>query len=350
MNRVSFVKKKAMIYAFWNNKGGTGKTSLAFQSICRYAELNSDQRILAVDLCPQANLSELLLGGLEGNGSESLNTLYNLNGRVSIGGYFETRLTNPYNMPAIDPEHFLSKPHQFNSNIPENIELLAGDRIVELQANAIASLSNTNIPGKKDPWLAVIDWLKDFIESTDGKYTTIFIDTNPSFSMYTQIALSTANRLILPVMADDSSRRAVRNALTLVHGIQLPSSDYDKYSFSRKLRDARRNLPKVHLLVKNRLTQYMGPSSAYHSVLTSIDEDLINVMKTDPGILTFSNVSHGISEVRDFQTTGVVAFALGKPFSRLKAARHQIREGEVQVKKEYLDLCQDAIEELVNRL
>jgi len=25
-------------YAFWNNKGGTGKTSLAFQAIARYAE------------------------------------------------------------------------------------------------------------------------------------------------------------------------------------------------------------------------------------------------------------------------------------------------------------------------
>lgn len=49
-------------YAFWNNKGGTGKTSLSFQSVCRYAELHDDERILVIDVCPQANLSELLLG------------------------------------------------------------------------------------------------------------------------------------------------------------------------------------------------------------------------------------------------------------------------------------------------
>ncbi|EPC4616598.1 AAA family ATPase [Salmonella enterica] len=42
-------------YAFWNNKGGTGKTSLAFQVITRFAELHPEQRILAIDLCPQAN-------------------------------------------------------------------------------------------------------------------------------------------------------------------------------------------------------------------------------------------------------------------------------------------------------
>ena len=59
-------------YAFWNNKGGTGKTSLAFQAVTGYAENNPKQRILAVDVCPQANLSELLLGGLNNNGSEKL--------------------------------------------------------------------------------------------------------------------------------------------------------------------------------------------------------------------------------------------------------------------------------------
>ena len=46
-----------MRYAFWNNKGGTGKTSLAFQAICRYAEHHEKQKFLAIDVCPQANLS-----------------------------------------------------------------------------------------------------------------------------------------------------------------------------------------------------------------------------------------------------------------------------------------------------
>ena len=29
-----------LTYAIWNNKGGTGKISLTFQAVCRYAELN----------------------------------------------------------------------------------------------------------------------------------------------------------------------------------------------------------------------------------------------------------------------------------------------------------------------
>ena len=48
---------------FWNNKGGTGKTSLAFQIICEYALQNLAKKILVKDVCPQSKLSELFLGG-----------------------------------------------------------------------------------------------------------------------------------------------------------------------------------------------------------------------------------------------------------------------------------------------
>ncbi|MFN3314923.1 MAG: ParA family protein, partial [Hyphomonas sp.] len=40
------------IIGFWNNKGGTGKTSLAFQSICQFARDKSSKRILVIDVCP----------------------------------------------------------------------------------------------------------------------------------------------------------------------------------------------------------------------------------------------------------------------------------------------------------
>ena len=39
-----------MKYTFWNNKGGTGKSSLAFQTITEYAILYPTKKILAIDL------------------------------------------------------------------------------------------------------------------------------------------------------------------------------------------------------------------------------------------------------------------------------------------------------------
>jgi len=90
-------------YAFWNNKGGTGKTSLAFQVINRYAETNPDEKVLSIDLCPQANLSELLLGGMNNNGSEKLLTRQGLVPRCSIGGYFQLRLPPHIRLHPLTP-------------------------------------------------------------------------------------------------------------------------------------------------------------------------------------------------------------------------------------------------------
>ena len=338
------------IYAFWNNKGGTGKTSLAFQSLCRYAELNPSLKLLAIDLCPQANLSELLLGGLVGQGGSNLAQLHNLTPRKSVGGYFEKRLPSPFSIPPINCQDFISIPSTYNSAIPENIHLLAGDQIVELQANAIATLSNTQIPGT-DTWIKVIDWIKDFINLTGTSYDHVFIDANPSFAVYTQIALSTADRLVLPVMADDSSRRAISNMFALIYGINVPSaSTYLPFSFPTKLTSIGRSLPLVHLIVKNRLTQYMGPASAYSSVLESIDHDVNSVLLTNSTAFSFTLLSQGITNVKDFQTAGVVSFAEGTPFSKVRVGRHMIMGNKVQVRQDYLALCLSAIDGIVSHL
>lgn len=336
-------------YAFWNNKGGTGKTSLAFQAIARYAETHPQEKILAVDLCPQANLSELMLGGLNNNGSEKLLARYGLTPRCSLGGYFEMRLPSPYAPPAFDAHDFITTPYAYNSGVGRNIDLVCGDPLLELQANAVNTLANQNIPGI-NAWISVIDWLGTFLAQIDSEYDVVFMDCNPSFSLYTQIALATTDRIVLPVMADDSSRRAIQNAISLVFGLKLPSELYASYAFATKLVAAGRTLPKVHLIAKNRITQYMGSASAYAAVLAAIQADIESLLKTNPEVFSFSDADEGFVEIRDFQTTGVVAFAKGLPFSKLQPGKQSINGHRVGVKSEYLANSREAIEELVAHL
>ena len=336
-------------YAFWNNKGGTGKTSLAFQSICRYAEKHPKKRILTIDICPQANLSELMLGGLNNKGSDKLLGRHGLVPRCSLGGYFQLRLPSPYAPPTFNAHDFITKPNTYNLAIPPNIDLVCGDPLLELQANAVNTLANQNIPGT-NAWIAVIDWLKVFLDQLESDYDTIFIDCNPSFSLYTQIALATTDKIILPVMADDSSRRAIQNAFSLIFGLKLPSAIYASYAFATKLLAAGRPLPNVHLIAKNRITQYMGSASAYAAVLDAIEKDIQSLLKTNPNIFSFTTSKKGFVEIRDFQTTGVVAFAKGLPFSKLHAGKQSINGHRVQVKQEYLTNSIDSIELLVNHL
>jgi cellulose biosynthesis protein BcsQ len=336
-------------YAFWNNKGGTGKTSLAFQAICRYAEQHPETKILAVDVCPQANLSELFLGGLTNHGSRHLLERQGELPRCSVGGYFQLRLPAPYSPPPFNPRDFITHPHDFNAMIPDSIDLVCGDPLLELQANAINTLSNTQIPGT-NTWISIIDWLNDFLKPLGDEYPLVFFDCNPSFSIYTQIALASTERLVLPVMADDSSRRAVQNALSLIYGLRLPSEIYATYAFNSKLSAGKRPLPRVHLIAENRITQYMGPASAYAAVLGQIEQDINQLIEAHPSYFTFDDIANGMAKIRDFQTTGVVAFAKGHPISRLHAGKQDIGGHRVQVKEDYRLNCLDAIDGLVAKL
>ncbi len=334
-------------YSIWNNKGGTGKTSLTFQLIMRFAEKNPTKKILVVDMCPQANISEMLLGGQENNGSKNLLANQGKTPRSSIGGYFDLRLRAPYVPPDFEAKDYVSDPHISNKEVPVNIDLICGDPLLELQAIAMNTLANADLPGV-NTWLGVIDWLRDILNKLEYDY--VFIDTNPSFSMYTQIALATSDRAILPVMADDSSRRAIQNAFSLIYGLKLPSEVYSKYTFAKKLNDAERSLPKIHLIIKNRLTQYMGAASAYHAVLIGIDNDVENLQISHPDFFTFESIGEGIVNVRDFGTTGVVAFARGCAFSNMPTGKLTLGGRRVQVKKEYRDQSLEAVDLIVDKI
>lgn len=340
-----------MTYTFWNNKGGTGKSSLAFQTINEYAFLHADHRILAIDLCPQANLSELFFGGLVNDGGAALQGLAAENVPRTIGGYFQFRLPSPFAVPQIDANQFISNPSAVNVQIPRNVDLVAGDRIVELLSNSMSSLAISAIPNVPT-YLNVIDWVRNLIEAAvvQNGYDVIFLDTNPSFAIYTQMALAATERLIVPVMADDSSRRALSNILTLVYGLNSPLNGVNAHAFHAKLTEAQRPLPQVHLIVKNRLTQYMGPASAYGSVLRTIDRDIATVIANNPQHFTFDNIANGVVEVRDFGTTGVVAFAEATPFRSMRSGVHRIDDRDTQISMDNIRDMTSAIRLIAERL
>lgn len=337
------------VLGFWNNKGGTGKTSLSFQTVCAFASANPQSRILVIDVCPQANLSELYLGGQEHDGGKNLLVLHGRSGRQSIGGYFQTRLPKPFENVGIATSGFISTPRDFNASIPDNIRLLAGDPLLELQANAISTLANTQIPGT-DSWVAVVSWIRNFIQSADDDFDYCFIDMNPSFSMYTQIALAACERVVLPVTADDSSRRGIQNAMSLIFGIKLPSEIYAQHNFHTRMMAGGLTLPKIHLIVKNRLTQYIKVAKGYAAVLDGISSDVKSILSDYPDFFTFSTVTDGMQEVKDFQTSGVVAFARGTPFVSMNSGTLSVASQRVKVNKDQLDENRAIVKTVANRL
>jgi hypothetical protein len=173
---------------------------------------------------------------------------------------------------------------------------------------------------------------------------------NPSFSMYTQIALATCQRLVLPVTADDSSRRGIQNAMSLIYGLKLPSDVYAQHNFHSRMQKAGLKLPQVHLVAKNRLTQYINTAKSYTAVLSGITSDLAGIVKDSPSNFTFSSVEDGLFEVKDFQTSGVVAFARGTPFVTMNSGTLSVAGQRVKVNAEQLEQNRDVISRLASQL
>jgi cellulose biosynthesis protein BcsQ len=191
-------------YALWNNKGGVGKSYLTFQVASEYARTHPTQNILVIDMCPQANASIMLLGGMP-KGEDALTELGVSNPRRTIAGYIRTRIASPYQDPRNGAEHIV-RASQRNSYVPENLYLVPGDEELEILASRV---SNATQPGPDDAWAKVHLWLSDLINdvrtSWNANTITVFIDCNPSFGIYTELAMSASDRLIIPFSADGSS-------------------------------------------------------------------------------------------------------------------------------------------------
>lgn len=50
-------------YVMWNNKGGVGKSTITFHIASVYAEKHPERDVVVIDMCPQANVSMMLMGG-----------------------------------------------------------------------------------------------------------------------------------------------------------------------------------------------------------------------------------------------------------------------------------------------
>lgn len=345
------------IYAIWNNKGGVGKSYLTFQIASEYARTHPDEKILVIDLCPQANASGMLLGGIEA-GERALDSLSNLTPRKTISGYIEDRIVSPYVNPRTGSSYIVQA-SQRNSAIPANLFLVPGDEQLEIQGSRVLGATT---PGPTDAWRIVHTWISDLIEDIQRLWnqenTTVFIDCNPSFSIYTELALSASDRLIIPFSADGSSKRAVRAVLALIYGITRTAGSQQSQFYLNSLQ-FRLPIPKIYCYAGNRLTQYIRSATAFRTVVHEIGNEIWAVWQTNPNVFHIHPTGSGSPsgrpafnrmfqfEIVDANTASVVSSSLGIPIVRLTSGTHDVAGRRIMVNQSQLDNQQPNIQQLV---
>ena len=349
------------IYAIWNNKGGVGKSYLTFQIACEYARQNPEKKVLVVDMCPQANSSSMLLGGMV-EGENRLNEIHGQPHRNTISGYLEDRIASPYQSPGTGST-YLTKVNDFNRRVPTNLYLVVGDEQLETQASRVA---NATRPGPPDAWRTVHLWVADLIEdiltSWNHEDSCVFVDCNPSFSIYTELALSAAERLLIPFSADGSSKRAVKAVLSLVYGVRRQQTD-PLSEFVINNTQARMRVPEIYMYIGNRLTQMNNSSaSAFKTVVDEIGDEIWGVWQTRPNAFCLHPAGTATPtskrsfkqmfqyEVNDANTASVVSGALGIPISVLPSGRANVAGKSIVVNQSQLDKQVPNIQALVQNI
>lgn len=363
-------------YAIWNNKGGVGKTTLTFHIATQYARRNPVVNVLVIDLCPQANVSMALLSSQNQQGSAHLSSLYRQNKTIS---FYLQRSLEPGLM--VNAEQFVTRVRDYNNQVPANLFLLCGDMYLELVGRHLEHVRSGVVVPRNNPWLNVTSSIRSFIEGSTGKITgvtenrdtkwVVFIDTNLSFTVYTEIALAAAEKLIIPINADDFSVEAVRAMLDLIYGIHPEDVEepedfiaYREYMFSSKANKYGLRRPKIHLMINNRTTTIFTRSATAFSAMGEENLRVLFQAYQEHQESCFSQHEEGVEindiasfkahyfkDVRDFHTTAILCLHSGCPLGGLSGkvtfteAGTAVKVDQAKVKT-YLECLEKLVENL----
>src|SRR5687768_7867268 len=170
--------------ALFNNKGGVGKTSLAYHLGFMFAELG--RRVVFADLDPQANLSTMCLS------EDRLEAVWQLRPRPTIYGAVERLRRGVGDVQAIPPEGVASR-----------ISLVVGD----LQLSEVED-------DLSQQWPKCLDRDERALRVTTAFYRVVagvghaagaevaLLDVGPNFGAVNRAALLAADYVVVPVAPD----------------------------------------------------------------------------------------------------------------------------------------------------
>ncbi|ACE82886.1 ParA family protein [Cellvibrio japonicus] len=179
--------------AFFNNKGGVGKTSLVYHLAWMYADRGI--RTLAIDLDPQANLSAMFLD------EERLADLWDDSERSTI---YDSLL------PLMNRTGDIAPPHV--EQIAEKLGLVCGN----LALSRFEDLLSENWPKCLDGQQAafrVITAFHRIIEAAAQAMTAelVLIDVGPNLGAINRSALIASEQVVLPLAPDLFSIQGLKN-------------------------------------------------------------------------------------------------------------------------------------------
>lgn len=323
-------EKKVTIYSFYNNKGGVGKTTLCFNAAALYAKQNPTTQVLVLDMCPQANVSQFLLGGGR-RGYQTNLRIQSQATRKNVVGFIDWLLKGNSNFSSINTTYRVNV-SKHNQILAENLYLIAGDSFLESLSLALnyAVINPANTQAWKEYMTAIRRLCLHEFDQEKYEKLVVFIDCNPSFSIYTQMALASSDYLIVPMMADFSSIDGIKGMFTMLydeyHTPALKTYAENIITFNKQVKHFQLQLPVIFEFVFNNFTSHLGISTAFEALKNELNDFCYGQYTRFNQLFCTSQTSITnkedwsdifVSDIKDFHTAGKVSTSLGIPITSL---------------------------------
>ncbi len=196
---MGFPRVKKLV--FCNNKGGVGKTTLAFHVAVEMSQ--KGLKVALIDLDPQCNLTLQTLGHTfyeENLFSDSVKTMYNvLQAKIAGSGDIDT---------SIKPVH-----------VRDNLYILPGDIQISLFEDLLLTGYNAAAAGALRGYsdTSAIDRYLNEIGASE-QFDVFIIDTSPSLGVLNRVIFLGAEYFVVPMTPDSFSVQGIKNLGVIFDG------------------------------------------------------------------------------------------------------------------------------------
>lgn len=306
-------------YVVTNFRGGIGKTTLSFNIAYKFAK---KYKTLLVDVCPQRNFSELLLG-------EEISTI-----QPTIYDALLNRIMGQAWKDASESLEPLARRvrdtnSEFNDTvlshvIPGSNELFLFPSTLYTQLNQFYSMGGIQ---KVKAVGNLLNSLKQAleIETIDLKTEKILIDTSPFFGGATHLAWMAADALIIPVRVDEQSLFALELTLKMLN------DDESDFNMWRK-RAGLESKPKIQAIALTHCGWNRQAKSQIDRTSKTFIERAVRIADEYPECFSTDNPSDHFALLSDFQSSGKISGSLGIPIEKLESRKfHTVDKKRLQV-------------------
>jgi len=293
--------------AFFNNKGGVGKTSLAYHLTWMYAQMGV--KVIAADLDPQSNLTSMFLD------DDRLEELWSDDKAHTVLGAIQ---------PLLKGVGDISPPHIEVIEQADNIGLLVGDLALSSFEDELSI-----------QWLSCINRNERAFRVVSAFYRLahqaavmreaelIIIDVGPNLGAINRAAIIAADYVIMPLAPDLFSLQGLRNlGPTLREWRTQWSERFDKNPQPSLALPPRNSMQPAGYVILQHSVRLDRPVKAYDRWMNKFPTEYRRAVLNEPlnNVPSVNEDPHCLARLKNYRSLMPLAMEARKPMFSLKPA------------------------------